>query len=93
MATSTNEKMEAAYALLGKIADLDAMNTAMQGATAIAALKAIDLTAATPTAAQLHAAKQEYDAIRLQPSTVYGGATIPNLVNTALWSEIATEVG
>ena len=92
MATTTHERMEAAYALLGKLSDVDAMNTALQAGTAITALKAIDLETTVPTEAQLHAAKLEYDAIRTQPSTVYGGATIPSLVNSALWAEIAAAV-
>lgn len=91
MATTTNEKMEAAYALLGKLDDINNMNTALQGGAAVTALKAIELATTTPTAAQLNAAKVEYDAIRAQPTTVYGGVTIPAMVNTALWSEISTE--
>jgi hypothetical protein len=91
MATTTEERLEAAYAMVGKCNDLDALNTAVQGATAIAALLAIDLTSVTPTAVQLNAAKVEYDALRAQPTTVYGGHTIISMAHTALWSEIAAE--
>ena len=92
MAATTNEKMEAAYALLGKLDDVDQLNTALQGGVAVTALKAIDLDTTVPTAAQLNAAKLEYDAIRAQPTTIYGGASIPAMANTSLWAEIAAEV-
>ena len=91
MALTTNEKKEAAYALLGKLDDVNQMNTALQAGTAVTALKAIDLSSVTPTAAQLNDAKAEYDAIRSQPATTYGGATIPAMANTALWNEIKAE--
>ena len=91
MALTTNEKKEAAYALLGKLDDVNQMNTALQAGTAVTALKAIDLSSVTPTAAQLNDAKAEYDVIRSQPATVYGGVSIPAMANTALWNEIKAE--
>ena len=89
---STNEKYEAYYALKGKIADLSALNTAVQADTDIAALAAIDYTAATPTAVQLNDAKTAWDAFRAAYLYSYGGVSLPILnVNAALWTEIAAE--
>ena len=89
---STNEKYEAYYALKGKIADLSALNAAVQADTNIAALAAIDYTAATPTAVQLDDAKTAWDAFRAASVYGYGGVSLPILnVNASLWTEIAAE--
>lgn len=89
---STNERYAAYYDLKKVIADLTAMNTAVQADTDIAALVAVDYTAATPTAAQLDAAKTAWDAIRNASTYSYSSITLPTLaINASLWVEIADE--
>ena len=90
--TSTSERYEAYYAIKSKIADLTALNTAIQADTDIAALIAVDYTEATPTAVQLDDAKTAWDALRAASVYGYGGVSLPVLnVNASLWTEIAAE--
>ena len=89
---SVNERYEAYYALKGKVADLTALNTAVQADTDISTLAAINYTTTTPTATQLNAAKTAWDAFRAAYLYSYGGVSLPILnVNSALWTEIAAE--
>jgi hypothetical protein len=89
---TTTEKYEAYYALSGKIADLGALKTAVQADGNISTLIAVDLSSATPTAAQLAAAKTAWDTFRSNSTYNYGGNQIPVVnPNAALWTEIATE--
>jgi hypothetical protein len=87
-----NERYEAYWALKGKIADLTALNTAVQADGDISTLAAIDYTSATPTAVQLDDAKIAWDTFRAASTYGYGGVSLPILnVNSALWVEIAAE--
>ena len=89
---SVNERYEAYYALKGKVADLTALNTAVQADTDISTLAAINYTTTTPTAVQLDDAKTAWDAFRAAYLYSYGGVSLPILnVNSALWTEIAAE--
>lgn len=89
---SVNERYEAYYALKGKVADLTALNTAVQADTDISTLAAINYTTTTPTAVQLDDAKTAWDAFRAAYLYSYGGVSLPILnVNAALWTEIAAE--
>ena len=89
---SVNERYEAYYALKGKVADLTALNTAVQADTDISTLAAINYTTTTPTAVQLDDAKTAWDAFRAAYLYSYGGVSLPVLnVNSALWTEIAAE--
>jgi hypothetical protein len=91
MATRESERKEAAYCFQTRYDALDELQTAVVAETAIAALLALDVSSAPPTATQLHAAKLEYDAIR--NSATYEGVSLPAMSNTNLWSEIADEAG
>lgn len=89
---SVNERYAAYYDLKKVLADLTALNTAVQADTDIAALVAVDYTEATPTAAQLADAKTAWDSIRNASTYSYSSITLPTLaINAALWVEIADE--
>ena len=90
--STTEERYEAAYALINKINALEDLNTAIQAAGDISTLIAIDYTAATPTASQLKAAADAWEAIRGNTQYGYGNLTLPTVrVRAALWSEIDTD--
>lgn len=90
MATRIIERIEAFACFKSRYDGLDELEAAMVGATAIAALLALDVSSSPPTATQLNAAKLEYDALR--SAAAYEGVTCPALSNTNLWAEIAAEV-
>jgi hypothetical protein len=80
------EKKEAFNALRAKI--LDATRLSAQIETDCATLIAADDD--TVTVAEIAAAKVSYDALRTN-SSEYGNHTLSALVNSTLFSEIATE--
>ena len=90
MATRTIERIEAFACFKARYDGLDELETAMVGATAIAAMLALDVSSSPPTATQLNAAKLEYDALR--NAAAYEGVTCPAMSNASLWAEIAAEV-
>lgn len=90
MATRTHERLEAWMCFMTRYNGLDELEAAMTGATAIAAMLALESGSLPPTAAQLNAAKLEYDALR--SVAAYEGATCPAMTNSSLWAEIAAEV-
>lgn len=90
MATRTTERLEATYCFKTRYDALDELDTAIQGATAIAALLLLDVSTDPPTSTQLNAAKLEWDALR--SSVTYEGIVAPAMSNSNLWAEIAAEV-
>lgn len=90
MATRTIERIEAFACFKARYDGLDELEAAMVGATAIAAMLALEAGSLPPTAAQLNAAKLEYDA--LKAAAAYEGVTCPAMSNSNLWAEIAAQV-
>lgn len=90
MATRTIERIEAFACFKARYDGLDDLETAVVGATAIAAMLLLDVSSNPPTATQLNAAKLEYDALR--NAATYEGVVCPAMSNTSLWAEIAAEV-
>lgn len=90
--TSDHEKMEAYHALMGRLEDLEDLNTDVRADSDISTLMAIDLGAATPTAVQLQAARTAWDGVRAILTYKYGGIELPAVnVNGPLWLEIQEE--
>lgn len=90
MATRTIERIEAFACFKARYDGLDELEAAMVGATAIAAMLALEAGLLPPTSAQLNAAKLEYDALR--NTAAYEGVTCPAMSNSNLWAEIAAQV-
>ena len=91
MATRSSEKLSAAYCFKTFYDALVEFQAAVIAATGIAALLALDVSSAPPTAAQLNTAKGEWDGFR--NNAAYEGNTAPAATQTNLWAKIADEAG
>ena len=89
MATRASEKLAAAYCFKTFYDALVEFEAAVKAATGIDALLDGDFSSTPPSAAQLQAAKADWDSLR--NNAAYEGASAPAATQTNLWAKIKDE--